>query len=177
MVLSTVLSKEMLRRENSLTVDALKLLAKLISYDNFDSAEARSIHVTLDLLQFIWNGANVPTKWQSGRLAPIFKKGDPLLPANWCPVCLLDITYKVMSAVIAKRMNPLIKRDRLDEACGCLEGKGCIDAVFNLKAALQKRKEHGYETWVIFVALVKAFDTINHNYGFPPSSKRHCKNV
>ena len=163
--------------ENGLTTDALKSLAKLCNHDNLDSPEVRPIRIILQLLQTIWNGGDVPPEWQSGRLAPIFKKGDPLAPGNWRPVCLLDITYKVMSAIIAKRMNPLIRRDGLDEACGCLENKGCMDAVFNLKSALQTRKEHGHETWVVFVDLMKAFDTVNHElmlmilkkYGFPPA--------
>ena len=102
--------------ENGLTTDALKSLAKLCSHDNLDSPEVRPIRIILHLLQTIWNGEEVPPEWQFGRLAPIFKKGDPLSPANWRPVCLLDITYKLMATIIAKRMNPLIRRDGLDEA-------------------------------------------------------------
>ena len=34
--------------------------------------------------------------------------------------------------------------------------------MFNLKSALQIRKEHGHDTWIVFVDLMKAFDTINH---------------
>ena len=34
------------------------------------------------------------------------------------------------------------------------------DAVFTVKTALKKRREHGLETWVLFLDLVKAFDRV-----------------
>ena len=39
--------------------------------------------------------------------------------------------------------------------------RGCPGALFALKTALQKRKEHPTNFWVLFVDLVKAFDTVN----------------
>ena len=39
-------------------------------------------------------------------------------------------------------------------------GRGCQDAIFNVKMALKKRREHGLETWVLFLDLVKAFDRV-----------------
>eukprot|EP00978_Attheya_sp_CCMP212_P021093 scaffold61228_cov46-Attheya_sp.AAC.1 len=57
----------------------------------------------------------------------------------------------------------------------CVPGKGCADALFSMKSAQQIRKQHGVDTWAIFVDLVKAFDTVNHSlvyenlkrYGIP----------
>jgi hypothetical protein len=37
--------------------------------------------------------------------------------------------------------------------------RGCIGAAFNLRTHLRKRQEHGHDTWVAFLDLVKAFDT------------------
>eukprot|EP00957_Ditylum_brightwellii_P136485 10408803-Ditylum_brightwellii.AAC.2 len=36
--------------------------------------------------------------------------------------------------------------------------RGIGDATFKLKSALNKCKEHGLETWVLFIDFVKAFD-------------------
>jgi hypothetical protein len=38
--------------------------------------------------------------------------------------------------------------------------RGTCDGIFSLKMALQKRKEHGLSSWVVFMDLVKAFDTV-----------------
>ena len=132
--------------ENGLTADALKALAQNVSAKRIDEPHAGPIRILLRILRKIWNGEEVPSEWHSGCLSPIFKKGDPLNPANWRPVCLLDISYKIMAAIIAARMNPIVRDDGLEEACGCLQKRGCVDAVCNLKAALQTRREHGHET-------------------------------
>ena len=63
----------------------------------------------------------------------------------------------------------------LEEQCGCLLKKGARDAVFNIKRMLQLRKEHDLPSYTLFIDLVKAFDTIDHDlmfaalkkYGFP----------
>jgi hypothetical protein len=43
---------------------------------------------------------------------------------------------------------------------------GCKDALFLLRTVLQDRREHNLETHVLFVDLVKAFDTVNHDLLF-----------
>jgi hypothetical protein len=52
-------------------------------------------------------------------------------------------------------------RSSLEEQAGSTPGKGCADATFTLKTALQTLREHGQESWVLFVDLVKAYDTVN----------------
>ena len=54
-----------------------------------------------------------------------------------------------------------------------------------LKIAVQLRKEHGLESFVFIIDLVKAFDTINHQlmflvlkrYGYPPRMIKIIKNM
>ena len=67
----------------------------------------------------------------------------------------------------------------MEEQCGCLKRKGCPNAVFPLKTAIQLRRKHNQESYVVFVDLVKASDTVNHKlmalvlkkYGFPPKMR------
>ena len=39
---------------------------------------------------------------------------------------------------------------------------GCAEAVFLLKTILQLRREHDLETFIIFIDLVKVYDSIKH---------------
>jgi hypothetical protein len=49
----------------------------------------------------------------------------------------------------------------VEEQAGSTPGKGFSDATFSLKTALQNLREHGQESWVLFVDLVKAYDKDN----------------
>jgi hypothetical protein len=40
-------------------------------------------------------------------------------------------------------------------------GKGCADGTFTMETALQILFENGQESWLLFVDLVKAYDTVN----------------
>ena len=63
----------------------------------------------------------------------------------------------------------------MDEQNGFLHGRSCIDASFALKMALQERRGRNLDSYVLFVDLVKAFDSVNRQmlleilrkYGIP----------
>ena len=52
----------------------------------------------------------------------------------------------------------------MDEQCGSLFRKGCTDVTFALKASLQLqtlREQHQKEAHLLFINLVKAYDSVN----------------
>jgi hypothetical protein len=61
----------------------------------------------------------------------------------------------------ATRLANHLKHFGIEEQAGSTPGKGCADATFTLKTALQTLREHDQESWVLFVDLVKAYDTVN----------------
>eukprot|EP00957_Ditylum_brightwellii_P175095 13331728-Ditylum_brightwellii.AAC.1 len=102
--------------------------------------------------------------WESGTLAPVPKKGDLLNPNKWHPVCLLETTYKVLTSMIARRINPVIWDHGLEPQCICLNLKGCQDANFLLWTASQLLHKQNLPMHVLFGDLVKAFDSVNCEY-------------
>mmetsp|Transcript_2199 Transcript_2199/g.3496 ORF Transcript_2199/g.3496 Transcript_2199/m.3496 type:complete len:103 (-) Transcript_2199:88-396(-) len=91
------------------------------------------------------------------------KKRDLKLPKNYRGICLIDVASKVVSLIIAESCQSVLKMNGIDEQNGFLHKKGCLDASFSLKLALQTRKKFGLDSWVVFVDLVKAFDTVNRD--------------
>ena len=63
----------------------------------------------------------------------------------------------------------------IDEQCGCLFGKGSADATFTQKSSLQTILEHQLEAHILFLDLVKAFNSVSREllwkilklYGIP----------
>ena len=73
----------------------------------------------------------------------------------------------------------------MDKQCGSIFGKGCADANFSLKAALETLREQGQDAHVLFVDLVKACDSVNREllwkilsiYGVPDKTITVLKSV
>ena len=58
------------------------------------------------------------------------------------------------------RLAPLVEELDHESQCGFRPKRGTGDAIFTLKMALKKRKEHNLESWVLFIDFVKAFDRV-----------------
>ena len=89
------------------------------------------------------------------------KTGDLSNPNKWRGIVLGDIAAKSILSIIAHRLTQHLCTFGMDEQCGSLFGKGCVDATFTLKRALQQLREQGQNAHALFVDLVKAYDSVN----------------
>ena len=113
------------------------------------------------LVLTVWHTEVVPTEWETGLLAVLPKKGDRSLPGNYRGIMMLEIAYKLMALLLVDRLRPIKESLRGHEPQnGFRPERGTTDGTFSLKMALKKRREHGLESWVLFLDLVKAFDRV-----------------
>eukprot|EP00978_Attheya_sp_CCMP212_P006820 scaffold15889_cov71-Attheya_sp.AAC.1 len=83
---------------------------------------------------------------------------------------------KIFSSIITERLNKVMKIEGIESQFGSQPERGCQDGLFVIKMMLELRRNHNLETWGLFIDLVKAFDTANHDllyeileiYGIPP---------
>ena len=108
----------------------------------------------------IWSNETYPTTWDFGKLVILPKKGDLSRPGNYRGIMLLETAYKTLAIILHSRLQPLVESIDHETQCGFRTGRGCMDAVFSVKMALKKRREHNLESWVLFLDLVKAFDRV-----------------
>ena len=73
---------------------------------------------------------------------------------------LLETAYKIIAKILHSRLLPIEENLDHEPQCGFHPGRGCMDAIFTIKTAIKKRSEHGLESWVLFLDLVKAFDRV-----------------
>ena len=114
-------------------------------------------------------------EWEAARLRLLPKKGDLSLCKNWRGISLLDISSKIFSTILVTRGMKVYEEVGSEEQNGFRCDRGTIDGLFTLRMALCKRREHNIDTWVLFIDLVKAFDSVNHEalflilqkYGMP----------
>ena len=73
---------------------------------------------------------------------------------------MLEVAYKIVAYIILSRLNPTTESLDHEAQCGFRRFRGCSDGTFTVKQLINKRREHGLETWVLFLDLVKAFDRV-----------------
>ena len=78
-------------------------------------------------------------------------------PKNWRPVCLKETPAKVFGSIVSKRLLKQIKTKGAPTQFGHV---GCQEALHTVRNILTTRRHHGKETYVLFVDLVKAIDTV-----------------
>eukprot|EP00978_Attheya_sp_CCMP212_P035773 scaffold157687_cov54-Attheya_sp.AAC.1 len=102
-------------------------------------------------------------EWHRNTLCAMRKPGngkDCSNPNNWRGICLAEIPAKVQSSIISTQLLSHLELVGIETQYRCVPGKECTDALFVM------RKHHGKETWSVFVDLVKAFDTADHQLLF-----------
>ena len=74
----------------------------------------------------------------------------------------MDIGNKIYSSIMCGRLFKIIRKHGVKCQFGFTPGVGCQDGTLTIKTLLHLRHNHKLPTWVVFVDLVKAFDTSNH---------------
>jgi hypothetical protein len=147
-----------------------------LTTDMLKNLPPKGFQLYVDLIQDYWKNQDIDyDTWHITTLSNIYKgKGDLQDPNNHQGICLKETSYKVVSIIIANRLLQRLKQLGANTQFGHI---GCQEAQHIIKRALLLRRQHGLESFVLFVDLVKAFDTIQHTllvqilekYGIPPA--------
>ena len=113
-----------------------------------------------DVILEFWHSEKPPSEWEKVLLKVLPKKGDLSMPGNYRGIMLLESAYKIVAIIIHDRLRPIAENLDHEAQCGFRPGRGCVDGIFTVKMAMKKRREHGLESWILFLDLVKAFDRV-----------------
>ena len=163
------LNEPITREEVYLAVEHSKR-RKAAGIDNIP-AEVIKNNTAIDLLHKIINGCfalgQVPTEWTSGIINPILKPGavDDRCPLNYRGITLISVPCKIYCSVLNNRLSKWLEENDClcDEQNGFRSGRGCEEHIFTLYSILNDRKISRKSTYVCFVDMKKAFDTVRRD--------------
>ena len=159
------LNEPISRLEVCRAIDAAKL-GKAAGIDEIP-AEVLKNDSVVELLWKFYNGCfdlgRVPTEWTRGIINPIYKPGsdDDRNPLNYLGITLISVPCKIYCSVLNARLTSWLEAN--DEQNGFRRGRSCEDHIYTLHTMVNDRKISRQSTYVSFIDLRKAFDTVDRN--------------
>lgn len=115
------------------------------------------------LMRQIWKEEKMPQEWDIGQIVTIHKKGDQQNCRNYRGITLLNTTYKILSTILQRRVNNVVKDKIGTYQCGFRKNKSTTDAIHILKQIMEKANEYKMELEVLFIDFKQAFDSIRRS--------------
>ena len=124
--------------------------------------------LTLELIVGVFNEILqpvpvTPEAWRQSRVKVMFKKGDQKLPANYRPITLLKILYKLFSRMINSRIQSTLDAAQPVDQAGFRSGFSVDDNLITMILLMEKCSEFNCQLWFCAIDFAKAFDTIFHS--------------
>jgi len=97
-------------------------------------------------------------------MAVLPKQGDTTLPKNFRAIMVGEMDGKLYQIILNNRLTTLYEQIAPEHSNGFRPGRGTTDSLFILLQTLRKRKEHGQDSWVLLLDVIKAFDAVPRAY-------------
>ena len=112
----------------------------------------------------IWNTEQVPVEMMIGIFIMLYKKNSRDDFNNYRAICLLCHAYKLLSAVIARRLHIQLADILPDSQAGFRPARGTRDNVCILKWSINMILQENREAVVTFIDYKAAFDTESQQF-------------
>eukprot|EP00969_Alexandrium_andersonii_P202831 8962410-Alexandrium_andersonii.AAC.1 len=120
-----------------------------------------------------------PPSWGEAEVVGIFKKGAPDVAENYRPISLLNVTYKIYAAILARRLHECIGHKLRATQFGFRHSRSTGDPIHLVRRLqdLTEPKQHS-TLHLLFLDWSKAFDRLSpeamlkdlSTLGVPPKS-------
>ena len=116
------------------------------------------------LFETIWTAEAVPQDFKDATITHLSKrKGERADCTNHRGISLLGIAGKILVRIINSRISALAKSLQLQSQCGYRTEYGTVDMIFAVQQLQEKCWEQHQDLYLIFVDLIKAFDSVSHD--------------
>jgi len=100
--------------------------------------------------------------WRKAKLIAVEKPGkNPSLAANYRPISVLSVCYKLLECLALQRISPTVGLLSPDQA-GFRKGRSTCDQVAALTTFIKNGFQQNLKTGAVFLDLIAAYDTVWH---------------
>ena len=139
--------------------DEAGVIAEMLK-DSSDSFRSSLVALFNDVLCF---RKPAPAAWKRTKLTVIFKKGDPKEVANYRPIAIISIMYKLFSRILCTRLLEFIIPNQGVEQAAYRKGYSTEDHLLTVTVVVEKCREYCMPLWMALVDFTKAFDKVEHS--------------
>lgn len=109
---------------------------------------------------YVYQTGYIPPEWTVGTLIPVLKSGKDATAANCRPIEVLPLAARVISAVIARRLE--LWAGLHDDQAGFRPGRSTTDQLLIVQALADKFVASSKPLYAAFLDFSDAFITVNH---------------
>ena len=119
--------------------------------------------ILLGIYNDAWEKGNTPQNWAEATVVTIFKgKGTDTDPANYRPISLLNVMYKIYASMIQSRLAKLIEPHLRHTQFGFRSHRSTQQPLFTLRRAMEWSLMTNTPLHCLFLDWKQAFDSIDH---------------
>ena len=150
--------------EDGVPLEILRCALNSVDEEDDDEPQSPMGKALLKLINQMWVEGRVPEVWQSAVVVSIPKKGDMADMNNYRGISLIDTALKLASTVLARRLNNKLEKSKrlIREQAGFRLREECMGQTAALYESIIRRMSAGKKSYVVFIDLKKAFDTVPH---------------
>ena len=140
-------------------------------------SDARIVNFLMIYFNKLFESGMFPLACSESVIQPLHKKGNKISPDNYRGISLLNVSGKLCSYVLNKRLTDWVEEHGLiNEAQAVFRRNySTIDHIFTLLAPVQKQLLNHGKLYVAFIDFQKAFDLVDRSC--PQEEWRKRKNV
>ena len=118
-----------------------------------------------DIFNTIIDSGFFPEQWTKGIIIPLHKKGSTVDVNNYRGITLVSCLSKIFTTVLNKRIEHVCEQNNIisDAQFGFHKGRSTVDAIFILLSLVHNYLFENKRLYVIFVDMMKCFDSIYRN--------------
>uniref|UniRef100_A0A182PX62 Reverse transcriptase domain-containing protein n=1 Tax=Anopheles epiroticus TaxID=199890 RepID=A0A182PX62_9DIPT len=139
----------------------LKVLTKVLANRLQSVAQKLGLYI-LVMMNRVYLSGTFPAIWNDCIVVPVHKKGDRMDPSNYRGIVLISCVLKVLTKVLANRLQSVAQKVIRKEQTGFMRAEECTAQAACLLEACQRRKFRGEKTLLCFLDLKKAYDLVPH---------------